>query len=236
MSSIDLYTAHPDHYDQLQHLRSDYVGAQQAFVGYAVKYLNGVKDAAIVDFCSGVGKDSKLICDRIPIDTVRLVDINEDFLKIASETGINARNVIPIHSDILKADVGNNSDAVVSMFAYHHVRDSDKAVYIEKVRDALKLGGILFVGEIYSPDRETTLRYYEHLIRSIPTASKNKELRTFLLQTAQSDDFEFKVSRKFAHDQLTAAGFELLESKKIWPVDDSFSPDVGTFVEVWKMK
>lgn len=236
MPSIDLYTIHPDHYDRLQHLRPDYVGAQQAFVDFAHKYLGDKKGISIVDFCSGIGKDTRLVCDRISVDSARLIDVNGDFLKIANEKGIRAANVQLIQSDILNADVGHGADTVISMFAYHHVRDDDKAAYIEKVKDALKPGGILLLGEIYSPDPKTTLEYYDHLIRSIPAAAKNEELRTFLEQTAKSDDFEFKVSRKFAHDQLTAAGLELLESKKIWPIDNTFSDDVGTFVEVWRVK
>lgn len=235
MSDIDLYTVHPDHYDRLQHLRPDYVGAQQAFIDFAVKYLKDKKDAAIVDFCSGVGKDSLLISDRIPVGTARLIDINKDFLRIALEKGIKAKNVIAIQSDILNADVGSGSDTVISMFAYHHVPDAEKAAYIEKVKDALKPGGVLLLGEIYSQGPETTIRYYDHLIDSIPAAAKDDELRTFLKQTAQSDNFEFKVSREFAHDQLSKAGFELLESEKIWPKDNHFSADVGTFVEVWKL-
>ena len=237
MIDIDLYITHPDHYDKLQHLRPDYVGAQQAFVDLAVKYLKDKKDISLVDFCSGIGKDTRLICDRIPVRSVRLIDINWDFLKIAKEKGFKTVNEpIFISQDILNADVGSGADAVISMFAYHHVPNGDKAAYIEKVKDALKSGGILLLGEIYSPDQKTTLQYYNHLIHSIPATAKDRELRTFLEQTATSGDFEFKVSLKFAHNQLTTVGFELLESKKIWPIDDTFSVDVGTFVEVWKLK
>jgi len=237
MSDIDLYTNHPDHYDRLQHLRPDYVGAQQAFVDLAFKYLKDKKDISLVDFCSGIGKDTRLICDRIPVISARLIDVNWDFLKIAKEKGFKTVNEpIFISQDILNADVGNGADAVISMFAYHHVPDNDKATYIEKVKDALRPGGVLLLGEIYSPDQKTTLQYYDHLIQSIPASANDRELRTFLEQTAMSDNFEFKISRKFAHDQLTSACFELLESKKIWPIDNTFCVDVGTFVEVWRLK
>jgi len=233
MSSIDLYNKTPDSYDRLQHKRPDYVGAQQAFVGFAAAYFGNKKAVSIVDFCSGTGKDTRLVSERVDVAAARLIDINEDFLKQALEQGIKAKDVGIVRSDILTADVGSGADVVISMFAYHHVKDADKSAYVKKAKAALKPGGIVLLGEIYSPDKQMTLAYYEHLIRSIPGADKDVALQTFLRQTAASDDFEYKVSRQFAHGQFTAAGFELLDSKKIWPTDDAFPADVGTFVEVW---
>jgi cyclopropane fatty-acyl-phospholipid synthase-like methyltransferase len=121
------------------------------------------------------------------------------------------------------------------MFAYHHVSDDRKADYIKKVKEAMKKeGGLLFLGEIYMPNKEVILKYYDNLYNSIP--KKSVALKNFLTQTANSDDFEYKVSKDFADGQLKAAGFELVESKKIWPGDNIFGKDVGTFVEVWKLK
>ncbi len=61
MSDIDLYTIHPDHYDKLQQMRPDYVGAQQAFMDLAYKYLEGKERVSLVDFCGGVGEEEGLI-------------------------------------------------------------------------------------------------------------------------------------------------------------------------------
>jgi cyclopropane fatty-acyl-phospholipid synthase-like methyltransferase len=164
-----------------------------------------------------------------------LVDINKQFLDIALKSDIRALEIVPIESDILKVNLKAEHDLVISMFAYHHVPNQDKSKYIEVVKDALKVGGIFLLGEIYSPDKETTLAYYEHLLEAIPSRVRTHELEKFLRQTAESDDFEYKVSRDFAHNQLTAAGFKLLDGIKIWPTDKTFTPDVGTFVEVWQL-
>lgn len=99
-------------------------------------------------------------------------------------------------------------------------------------RDALKDGGLLFLGEIYSPDKKTTLDYYNHLYEVIP--KKSAELHEFLMQTAQSDHFEYKVAKKFADAQLQEAGFKLIGSRKIWPNGYFVDADIGTFVEVWQ--
>jgi cyclopropane fatty-acyl-phospholipid synthase-like methyltransferase len=136
----------------------------------------------------------------------------------------------------LNTKLRSEYDVVISMFAYHHVPDTSKAKYIEIAKSALKKGGLLFLGEIYSPDKVTTLAYYEHLLNSIEPSLRTPELEKFLRQTAESDEFEYKVSQDFAHEQLNESGFTLFDSFKVWPMDKRFNSDVGTFVEVWKLK
>src|ERR1700722_20413191 len=99
--SIDLYSKAPDHYDQLQRKRHDYVGAEKAFVDLAVKYLNGKKDLSVADFCCGVGKDSRLLAEHILVDRAILIDINSEFLRLALEQRIKAKTIQTIESDIL---------------------------------------------------------------------------------------------------------------------------------------
>ena len=232
-SDVDLYEELATDYDKLQNLRPDYTGAKDALLDLALAYLKGKSNLVIADFCSGTGINTKMLADRISISKATLIDINKEFLSIAKDSGINAK-IETIPMDILDVDFHSGADAVISMFAYHHVPDDKKADFISQVREALKEGSLIFLGEIYSPDKETTLEYYKYLYDSIP--KKSAELERFLMQTAQSDHFEYKVSKKFADAQLQAAGFRLLESRKIWPIDPHF-PDknVGTFVEVWQL-
>lgn len=232
MTDIDLYEQSADKYEELQEKRPDYVYARKAFLDLASIHLKG--ELVTADFCCGTGNNTHLISQKFPIKKATLIDINKQFLDIAAKSDIHAVEIVPVQSDILKVDLKAEHDLVISMFAYHHVPNQDKQKYVEVVKDALKSGGILLLGEIFSPDKETTLAYYEHLLEAIPPNIRTPELEKFLRQTADSDDFEYKVSREFAHNQLTAAGFELLDSIKIWPMDKIFTPDVGTFVEAWK--
>ncbi|MEI6238299.1 MAG: class I SAM-dependent methyltransferase [bacterium] len=235
MIDIDLYEQSADKYEELQERRPDYVYARKAFLDLVKIHFNNAGELTIADFCCGTGNNSLHISQRLPVKKVTLIDINKKFLDIAIKSSIHASEIVPVQSDILNVELKGEHDLVISMFAYHHVRDQVKAKYIEIVKDALKVGGILLLGEIYSPDKQTTLAYYKHLIEAIPVNVRTPELEKFLKQTAESDDFEYKVSQKFAHDQLIAAGFSLLDSFKIWPKDNKFTPDVGTFVEAWKL-
>ncbi len=235
MSDIDVYKKSTGDYEALQERRPDYTGARNAFLKLASVYLKDKQSISVADFCCGTGNNTKLIADRYSVSKATLIDINEEFLQIAKNADINATHVETIYSDILKVDLKPEHDLVISMFAYHHVADGDKKKFIDVVKNALKNNGILLLGEIYSPDRSTTLAYYNHLLDHIPLDLKTPELQKFLQQTAESDDFEYKVSRVFAHKQLTQAGFKLLDEIKVWPIDQTFNRDVGTFVEVWKL-
>lgn len=234
MPDIELYKKSADKYEDLQNRRPDYVAAREVFIDFAFEYLKDKKQLVVADFCCGTGSNSVLISQKLSLKKVALIDINKQFLDIAVKSGIKALEVLPIQSDVLGVDLKSEYDLVISMFAYHHVPDKDKAKYIEIVRNSIKPGGILLLGEIYSPDKQTTLAYYNHLIKSIPENDKTPELEKFLKQTAKSDDFEYKVSQKFAHDQLIAAGFSLLNSQKIWSKYSKFPDDFGTFTEVWE--
>jgi SAM-dependent methyltransferase len=235
MADIELYEESAGAYEELQLKRPDYAYARKAFLDLASILLKGKSLITLADFCCGTGNNTRLIADHFSVKKATLIDINKEFLEIAKKSGIRASDVDTIESDILFTQLRPEHDLVISMFAYHHVPDDAKEKYLEIAKDALKVGGILLLGEIYSPDKDTTLKYYEHLLDSIDVSVKTPELEKFLMQTANSDHFEYKISRRFAHDQLMKAGFVLRDAFKIWPKDKSFPDDVGTFVEAWEL-
>ena len=235
MSDIDLYLDSVASYENLQNRRPDYPLAQKAFFDLVSIKFKGRQNINVADFCCGTGNNTKLVGDHFLINKSSLIDINEKFLDIARNSHIRALDLVTLESDILKVELRPEHDLVISMFAYHHVTDSDKAKYIRIAKDALKKGGILLVGEIYIPDKETTIIYYEELINETPFNLRTPEYERFLRQTAASDQFEYKVSREFAHNQLNDAGFQLApeDAFMIWPKDKRFGQDVGMFVEAW---
>jgi ubiquinone/menaquinone biosynthesis C-methylase UbiE len=235
MSDIEVYTHNPEHYETLQFKRPDYRAGIDAFVVLSKKYLK--RGYFIADFCAGTGSNSKLVSKVVgKLGEVLLIDINKDFLDIGAKSAIDANEVGTLQSDILTASLEKKYDAVIAMFAYHHVKDNDKAKFIEQIKSALKEDGIVILGEIYSPNRETVFKYYDELYNAVPDKDKGEELKNFLKQTAESGDFEFKVSRDFAHKQFVEAGFNLLESKRVWNGNGAFDANTGMFIEVWKLK
>jgi len=235
MSDIELYKNSPYDYEELQLQRPDYSHSLVIMEELAEKYLNQ-KEIIIADFCCGTGKNTALLSKKININKAILIDINKDFIEIAKERkDVIKTKIVPIISDILTTPLSCECDAVISMFAYHHINNLNKEKYIEQIKKALKKNGVLILGEIYIKDKLDTLNYYKKLLNEIGVNSKKELLEKFLTQTAESDNFEFKVSKKFAHKQLSRSGFELLTSVKIWPNDKELDIDTGMYVEAWKL-
>lgn len=229
---IDLYTTHAEEYDRLQQLRDDYRLAIEASLKAATTHAP-THPATIVDFCGGTGLHLHKLDARINIRRGRVIDINREFLEIAACRRFRNCTLETQCQDIVQADIEDGAfDLVFATFAYHHVPDHEKVIFLEKACRALHDLGRLVVTEIYLPDRDTTLRYYQKVLDEIPGGHANEPLRTFLTQTAESTEFEYKVAKSFADAQFSEAGLRVLDEQKIWPQDDTFSSDIGTFVTV----
>lgn len=186
MTDVQLYDSSAEAYDRVQYSRPDYAAAIEKIVEFASEHLSS--GGALADFCCGTGSVSKRIAEAVGgLGKVVLVDINPQFLEIAKDSNILSSQLETVCGDILSADIPGSVDVVLSAFAYHHVPDADKAAYIGKMKDSLKPGGIVLWAEIYSPNREQTISYYDKLFLSVPEALQAPELRRFLSETAHKD-------------------------------------------------
>lgn len=236
MLDIELYKKTPELYEELQHLRPDYTGAIIAVMKFSLGELKDKINVIIADFCCGTGENTKLLAEKLGgIGKAILIDINKEFLKMAEASGIKANQIDTHCTDILNVVLQNEADLVLSVFAYHHLQDGQKNDYILKIKEALKHDGVLVLAEIYIPNKETEIEYYKYLYENITKQNQTPELHKFLMETSKSNNFEFKVGKEFADKQLQDNGFVLTKSQKIWPLDNKFSENMGTFVEVWTL-
>jgi len=234
-TDVVLYTANPAAYIGIQNKRPDYVPAIDETVALALKILRRSDYPTLADFCCGTGSNTARIATELgTLKRAVLIDSNAEFLRTAGASHIRVDELRILCADIRKVDLREQLDVVLSVFAYHHMPDQDKLDYLRQVRSCLRSRGNLVLTEIYSPNADTTKKYYKALLRCIPLGERTAELETFLLQTAASTKFEFKVSRQCAHQQLKGSGFLLREAQKVWPTDTSLGEDVGTFVEHWE--
>lgn len=233
---VTLYSEHPEDYNELQNKRPDYPNAIETFLVLADKYLSGRKNLRVADFCAGTGANTRLLASRIgKLDTATLIDINQQFLWQAEKIGIDSNKTQFIVGDVVDVQIQDFYDVVLSIFAYHHLHDEHKPKFVKRAWDILDKTGVLIIGEIYLENQESVQAYYRKLYEGVIESDKSKELKEFLKQTADSSDFEFKVSQSFAHKQFGEIGFTLCDSIKIWPKHDiGLKSDEGMFVEIWK--
>jgi len=231
-SDIHLYNLHPEKYSELQNLRPDYKSAIDVTVSLAIKHLKNRNEISVADFCGGIGNVTKKIAENMPVSKASIIDINKEFLNIAELSGIKVKELETINSDILNVKLKKDFDLILSVFSYHHVTDDKKEKYLEIALNGLREDGFLILTEIYLPDQDITKQYYRKLLDEIPT--KNSLLENFLTETANSTSFEYKVSKEFAARQLEMLGFKEIESVKIWPLDNTFDENIGTFVQVFR--
>ncbi len=227
---ISLYT-NPHLYQRIQLSRPDYKGTIIAINNFSLKHQ---EFSSILDLCGGNGYFSSLIATNTSVKKVTLLDINKGLLDQAHKLSWGASIVSPIQADVLDyALPENHFNLVLSIFAYHHIADAQKLTYIQNAYNTLKPSGLMLVGEIYSPNKQSTLNYYEALLKEIPEEYQTKELRQFLMETAQSDNFEFKVPKKYADEQFAKIGFTLIEEKKIW-APSNIDQNIGTFLQIYQ--
>lgn len=231
---IDAYKEYNKYMD-FQNRRLDYVKAIKESIRLAAKYTQNKEGLVVADFCCGTGNNTKLLAEKVgSLAKVLLVDINKGFLDIARQSEIKSNELKFYNEDILNVEFEKECDLVLSVFAYHHVKDSEKHRYIEQIKSCLKDGGFLILTEIFLENRQKCINYYEKLFSAIPVQDRIPGLENFLMQTALSNDFEFKIGKKVADAQFRNAGFKLVEETKIWPLDNAMKKDEGTFVQVYK--
>jgi len=234
MNTIKVYKE-VEKYEKFQYLRPDYVKAISVSLDLAKKYTENLSQIIVSDFCCWTGSNTRKLAEKTHgIEKAILIDINSKFLELAELSGSKIKKIEIINKDILETNLWWESDLVLSIFAYHHITNNDKIKYVMKIKEALKKNGVVILTEIYLPNKESCTKYYNKLINEIPKDKFIPGLEEFLNQTAESDDFEFKVSKKFADNQFKENNFIKLEEVKIRPLDNTFEYDIWTFVQVYK--
>jgi ubiquinone/menaquinone biosynthesis C-methylase UbiE len=230
MPDIDAYVQHKN-YMSFQHKRPDYTEAITLSLNLAKKNIKN-KDVVVGDFCCGTGDNTKKFAhQQHGLQKAILIDINKGFLEIAKSSSIKAKELVILHDNILNVTFEKECDIVFSIFAYHHIQDKNKIDYVNQIKKCLKKGGILILTEIFFDNKKQCLEYYDDLYESIPINCRVQGLKEFLKQTAESNDFEFKVSKKFSDSQFKENGFKLMEEIKVWPKNNN--SHLGTFVQVY---
>ena len=236
MGDVGLYNeeGETEKYDDYVSKWNYVMGAYDAEVAFAEKYLSKGYVCSVVDLCCGPGKVVKRISEKLKgVKEIYFIDISRKFLEIAKNQSVKSKEIYTILGDVIDVPLpSEKADCVISSFAYHHVKDEDKAKYIQQAKKMLKVGGIIIIAENYLTDTSDFYKFVED--DTVSVHGSDPGMIKFMRDIAKSSDTEFKVPKKFAMKQFIEAGFKLIEDRKIWPTDNRLSKDEGTFVQVWK--
>lgn len=169
-----------DYYNQNaeQYISSTIDANMNELYSHFEKYLN--TNVKLLDLGCGTGRDSKHFIDK-GFD-VTLVDGSEKMCTCASKlTGIQARQLL-----FEELDYSDKFDSVWACASLLHLNNTDLPGVIEKVRIALKPGGILFTCFKYgNEEKECNGRYFSYFdeitIRELFDVNRGFELmETFI--------------------------------------------------------
>lgn len=113
----------------------------------------------IVDLGAGTGLFSEMLQRRVPDAELLLVDNSEPMLAQARERFGHDERVRYQAADYSTADWGRDYDAVVSALSIHHLESEAKRALFQRVRAALKPGGVFVNAEqVLAPTPDTEAR------------------------------------------------------------------------------
>lgn len=148
----------------------------------------------------------------------------------------NGNTVVTYNEDSRSYNPSGRYDYIVSSFADHHIKASDKQVYFANVKQNLEAGALYIVGDEFLRDhdpsndnewRDALHAYHEHIINIALSEGENvlAELENQALQSGLERRGDFKLSLSQYIGLLQSEGF-IVESKCIGPSDPSLTGGV----------
>lgn len=159
MSATAAFSAHATQYTAL---RRRLVPGYDAFYGAVIDTL-GLLDGEltrVLDLGAGTGLLSAMVADAFPSARVELLDGSAAMLDEARLT-LGDRAAAFHVSDLRAPLPGGTYDAIVSALAIHHLSDADKRTLFERVREALRPGGLFVNAEQVRGPTSGLTRVYE---------------------------------------------------------------------------
>lgn len=150
----------------------------------------------------------------------RLLDVSADNRQHRFEMQ-NGNSVVTHNEDSRFYNPVGSYDYIVSSFADHHIKASDKQLYFTNVKQNLNEGALFIVGDEFLREhdptdenawRDAVLTYHEHIIE-IALAAGEAELANLERQAMQSGlerrgDFKLSLTQYVA--QLQSSGFKVV--------------------------
>jgi len=195
----------PEEYDRT--IRT-FIPAYEEMIATVVRWLQGhlPQGGLVVDLGAGTGALSLAVLDALPGARIELVDVDPGMLEAARFRLASHEGRYQVRGAAF-TDPLTPCDAVVASLALHHVAAlSDKRELYRRIREALRPGGLLLVGDAVvheeGPERRRIFAEWSAFMQGHGISAAEAEAH--FAQWAEEDRYQPLVAELAA---LAAAGF-----------------------------
>jgi len=227
------YKDDPLAYEIEERSRPDEMAMLNAVGMLAVRELNRMQDASVLDLCCGTGLSLEHLVGHQHVRRIIGVDICEQYLEFARQKYAECRLApIFINGDVVDCPLPHSSfDLIMMASAYHHIEDQRKVPFLKRVHRLLSQGGCAVMAENILPEyREGDRESYKSAVRifyeevlgtametnpSLPSHVKGLIQR--VAKHGFDGDYEYKVKLDLLKRDLESAELEISYEERVWP-------------------
>jgi SAM-dependent methyltransferase len=243
------YKDDPNAYEEEERARPDEMAMIQEAGVEAIRLLDTLSDAAVLDLCCGTGLSMEAFVEHQRVSSICGVDISEEYLAFARARFSGTKHPpVFICGDVVTAEIPQSRwDVIMMASAYHHIDDGRKIQFLRRVEGLLRDGGYGIMAENILPlyqegddadyARAVTMFYKEVL----KTAEENnpslpEHVRGLIQRVAQygtDGEYEYKVCKPIFDRHIQAAGLRVVSERRVWPLDGPLAnTSAGNYVVI----
>lgn len=145
MNIVEQFNKVSDDYDSQ---RKKLIPCYDDFYSIAIENLEfSTNQPKILDLGAGTGLFSKKVLEKYPQARIKLVDISDKMLEIASSRFIGNQNIEIKNEDYRFENYSDSYDAVISSLSIHHLEDEEKYKLYLNIYKWLNPNGIFINAE-----------------------------------------------------------------------------------------
>jgi SAM-dependent methyltransferase len=206
-------------YEHMQFCRPDYRAAIQLLARRARQLVRSSHRAVTcLDVACGTGTAIRAIQEERNVARRIGLDLDADMLVIAAE---RCPGLELIQGDMVEVELPRRAcDLILASFAYHHVENSKKTRFCQRMLGATAPGGRILVLEICLDGQEAIEEYYKAVVAGLAGGAWRDRTTAFMDWTSSPDiekTREYKVPASYVYDDFHRAGWRHLATTPVWP-------------------
>jgi ubiquinone/menaquinone biosynthesis C-methylase UbiE len=247
MNLLPDYKDDPEAYEIEEKFRPDEMLMLQVAGKMAVETLDCTQDAVVLDLCCGTGLSLQQMIEHPNVSLAIGVDISKPYLDFANKRYRNSRlKPTLILGDAVSIPLPTHEwDIIMLASAYHHIEDSRKLKFLQRVHQLISNTGYAIIAENILPEyQEDNIDDYVRAVKEfynqvlITAQEQNPHLPDYVAnlikkvaQYGCDGDYEYKVCLSVLLKHLREAQLNIVSHQRVWPKDESvFGGSGGNYI------